>query len=577
LPYLLIDDFRLGVDRTRPQYAGLKGSIWTGINGHISSGGDFEVRKAFSLTYTNPPGTFGLAATADGIMVFGSVADPGVPSGVTYQRLQHEDNATAMSEILDAELYNGKPYVCAKYTDGEIFQFYDGTRITDWDDGRATLAMQNATGIAVHLAALVNRDGGGTYTATSVGAVVTVTKTTGNFDTATSVLAGTLNLAGGTDDQTAVVAYTHPAATATITIAGTFEVGDQFYINLEGNYFGYFNNPTRRGTVAKTLQRKVYVGGGPELAFTGVDTATGFTVGTDTGAGQINMSNHIAGSEELIALAVYQAKLAVFSRNAVQIWVMTADPVNNYQDQVLQRIGTRARNSAISYHEHDVFFLAESGIRSIRAQQYLTTAGVEDVGTPIDPYLLEYLLTLTDTQIANAVAIVEPTNGSFWLAVGTKIFVYSYFPSKKISAWTWYEPGFEIRHMAVYGGQVYARSGDKIYRYGGADGATYESLTATLIMPFLTGDRPAHFKHWTGVDASTEGSWELTLLVDPNDVNVEEHIGTVSGVTFPEVGSPHLGHHTHIAPKLVFTGATAAKVSQLALHYQAADSRGGTK
>ena len=473
MPYLLVQDIRLGVDRTRPIYSSPAGTAWSAINCHVSRGGDLEKRKAFIAKYALPSSTFGLKSTATALYTFGSGTTPaGMPTGVTYQRLEHP-SAVDMSALLWAELFNGLIYAIAEYTDDSVHHFYNGTRITDWDGG-----------------------------------------------------------------------------------AG---------------------NPTVKGRVARTLQRKVYSAGGYQLSFSGLDTATGWTDGTDTGAGQINLSNHLSGSEDIVALTVYQAKIAALSRNAIQIWLMFSNPTNNAQDQVLEGIGTRAAKSVLAYHEHDVFFLADSGVRSLRTHEQIDQAGVDDLGTPIDPLVTEWVESLTDAEIEAAVSVVEPKDSRFWMAIAGRIFVFSYFPAKKISAWTWYEPGFTVEDFAVLTGRVYARSGNTIYLYGGDDNDEYDASQVTVQLPFMTAGKPGHFKGWTGADVAATGTWEMDLLVDPNDTAVKEYIGEFDGVTFGGEEAGHWSHHTHVAPLLTNNDIGYASLSNLALYYQGADSPGGTE
>lgn len=472
MPYVAVNDFRLGVDRSRPIYSGQNGSVWEAINGHFTRGGDFEKRKAFSAKYALPTGTFGLKATASALYVFGSGTDPGVPTGVTYQRLQHADGVTAMTALLDAQLYNGKVYAIAEYADAAVHHFYDGTRITDWDGG-----------------------------------------------------------------------------------AG---------------------NPTTKGRVARTLQRKVYSAGGSLLSFSGVDTAIGWTTTTDTGAGQITMSNHLSGSETLTALAVYQSKMAVFSRYVIQIWLMFADPADNAQDQVLENTGTRAPGSVLSFGDLDVFYLSDSGVRSLRQRDSNTSAGVNDVGTPIDSLIAEWVASLSEDEVKAAVAVVEPFDGRYWLAMGNKIAVFTYFPSRKIAAWSWYEPGVTFSAFTTLNGRIYGRAGNTIYLYGGTDNATYDTCEVTLQLPFLGAGKEGHFKQWTGFDIAASGNWELDVLVDPDDTTVVEHCGAMSGFTADGEHAMHIGHHPMIAPRLKNEAVGYASLSRVLCYFQGADSAGGT-
>ena len=472
MPYSLVADFRAGVDRTRPIYASEPGTIWSGINGHLTRGGDFEVSKKFVNKYALPvAGTFGLKATATALYTFGSTADPGVPTGVTYQRLEHP-TGVGMTRLLSAELYSGLIYAIAEYGDDAVHHFYNGTRITDWDGG-----------------------------------------------------------------------------------AG---------------------NPAVKGRVAKTLSRKVYSAGEYQLSFSGVDTATGWTTTTDTGAGQINMSTHLAGAEDILALGIYQARLAVFGRHIIQLWTMAADPASNAPGQIIEGTGTRAPGSVIGFGDIDLFYLADSGVRSMRARDTTQAAAINDVGTPIDTLIQEWVATLTDADVEKAVAVVQPLDGRFWLAIAGKIFVFTWFPSKKIAAWSWYEPGFTVENFAVLGSRIYARSGDTIYLYGGDDDDTYFDGLVTLQLPFLSNNKPGNYKQVTGVDIAATGTWEVDFLVDPNDEDVVEHCGDLAGVTFPLAASGHVGHHTHIAPRLRRTGTGYASVSQVAVYFAGADSPGGT-
>src|SRR5690606_34331454 len=120
------------MDRRRPRVAGLPGTLWVGKNVHITRGGDVERRKKFVPTY-NVEGTFGAYAIKSQLYVFGS-ADlaSSMPNGVRYQRLQ-APNTPAMVAVHDVKSFRGALYVIAEYDDGNIYHFYDGARVSDWD------------------------------------------------------------------------------------------------------------------------------------------------------------------------------------------------------------------------------------------------------------------------------------------------------------------------------------------------------------------------------------------------------------------------------------------------------------
>ena len=470
MPYLVVENLAGGVDRSRPRYVFQPGSLWSGINGHLSRGGDFEKRKAFVEKYALPAGTVGLAKTVSGLYVFGAAAAPaGLSSDLTYMRLQHPTTASlAITKIADWDLYNGKLYVIAQFENGDYRHYYDGSLVSDWG-------------------------------------------------------------AGGT-------------------------------------------KPTGYGTLVRTHQRKLYSPVTSILYFPVIDTATNWDTGS--GAGFQNMNTAQGGSEAVTALAKYQNYLAIFSRTVVQIWNMQDNAANNVPVQVIGETGTRAPKSARSFGDLDAFYLSDAGIRSLRARNYTNTAGVNDVGTPIDPVVLEWIDTLDDTTVAAACSVVDPRDGRFWLAIGGRVFVFSYFPSKKISAWSWYEPGFTFTDLLVFNGRVYGRSGNSIYLYGGDDNATYgEDYEVTCALPFMAAGKEATFKQWRGMDIGATGTWTCHLLTNPNDENEFVDIGTLSGVTFSEEGISGVGHCTHIAPVLTHQGAGFASVSKIALEYDGAESK----
>lgn len=470
MPYVILENMSGGVDRSRPRYVFQPGAMWSGINGHLTRGGDFEKRKSFVEKYSLPSGTVGFAKTTAGLYVFGAQAEPvGMPAGVTYQRLAHPTAAAAvMTQLRSWDLYNGKIYAIAKYDNGDTRHFYDGAEVSDWDDG------------------------------------------------------------------------------------GT--------------------KPTGYGSLVKTHKRKPYSPVGSIVYFPVIDTATNWD--TASGAGFQNMNTAQGGSDAVTAIAKYQSYLAIFSRTVVQIWNMADNATNNADVQVIGETGTRAPKSAISFGDLDAFYLSDAGIRSLRARNYTNTAGVNDVGTPIDTVVLEYIDTLSDETVEGACAVVDPRDGRFWLAIGERVFVFSYFPSKKISAWSWYEPGFTISDMLTYGGRLYARSGNSIYLYGGDSNATYGSdYDVTCALPFMAAGKDATFKQWRGMDIASTGEWNCTLLVNPDDENEYVDIGALSGVTFPQETISSVGHCTHIAPVLVHRGAGYASLSKVALEYEGAEAK----
>ena len=903
MTYSVIENFAGGIDRTRARFAGDPGTLWDGVNGHITRGGDFEIRKEFVSKYTFPSGTFGLAATDSALYTFGSAPDPGVPSGVTYQRLQHPEGLD-MSALLSWDLYDGKLYVAAQYSDGSIFHFYDGTRSSDFLEGRdrdsftllsdwltelvkqinagqstvtaslggtlnqridltavadntpfsvsaiakfadastnsnwyyiyelqaagvsqpqisvidfgvptfmavgpssgaggrtlenigykdaqpwnerswgnaalydaafsPTLQMwalvgdvsggdadiwtgqhvtslterANASNLALYCAMwvpwlsmfiaageptasrpyLLYSTDGVTWTAATapttsslVGAkgvfhseelglafIIcndeimysslgssgwSTSSTTWPFSTLDNVNAGcygdngavvvggdgTNAFSGHSDDG---LVWTEHSTTllgdfqdvtwcpqfnlyiaAGYKLAGgdsfictspdgktwtrrtqpydsdstmalrivvsdgvkCFVVGDDLSVGLtpqtvlsssdgitwaeEENLTNGFVTSYDRGSIredmkgpptevsitigadqigyagmppagypVRTHERKMYWADSSTLHFSSVDDATKVNANDDAGAGFINMGTHLSGASAIVGLGTYQDKFAVLSRRTIQLWNMESDDDNNTPFQYLSSIGTRAGKSVKQYGDLDLVFLAFQGIRSVRSRTGVNIAGVQDIGTPIDSLVREWVESVGSSVADGAISEVEPEDNRFWMAIGSRIFVFSYFPAKKISAWTYYDLAVTPEAFAVLDDRIYMRAGDVVYLYGGENNKTYYTGTVKLSLPFMAFKKDDTTKMLEGVDQATNGDWDVKVMINPNSTNEDEAVllGTLSGVTWTKERHMSVGESTMFAPILTSQGGQYSSVSKVAVLYAMGDAK----
>ena len=292
-----------------------------------------------------------------------------------------------------------------------------------------------------------------------------------------------------------------------------------------------------------------------------------------SGSGVFDLSNQTTGAEELMALSSYMGNLAIFAKQAIQIWLVDPDPDKNSIQQVLNNTGTIARKSVVAFGDSDVFYLSESGIRSLKARDSSNSAYVGDIGNPIDDLIVSEIQS-SRSNAEKAVAILDPRDGRYMIAIGSKIYVFSFFPASKVSAWSIYEPGFasNITDWAYDGKQVLCRAGNELYSLGGEDNNTYDSTTVTIQLPFLDGKTPATEKDWVGLDSVCENDWKIYMSTDPADISVNEQIGTLNRTTYGLGRIPITGYSSHIAMKLTCTKAGSAKLGNLAIHYNTADA-----
>ncbi len=412
------------------------------------------------------------------------------------------------------------------------------------------------------------------YTAVAVNGDVTVTAVAGSGATPNGfsiipvtegafVINAPDAFAGGVD------AGTLTGRTIRATLTGTFDARDRYTITLDDRDFTMAIEETGIGLTAFLYKSKIHTTGLSILRYSSIDNPRDFK-DQSRGAGFLNISNNRRGDSNLAAIAEFQEFAAIFSGEDIKIYALNEDDdLNNYVGSV-ENTGTFAPNSVVSFGNSDVFYLDYPGIRSLRARSLTNAAFTEDVGTPIDPFVREWIATLSADAARDALGFIEPEDGRYWLSVGNRIFVFTYFPSKKISAWSYYEPGFTPVAFGKVRERVFARGANTIYAYGGLDGLQYPAFDETPIeirLPFMDADAPATEKKFSRLHFGATNRWVFDAAYDPRNPEFFDHVGTADGSTFSTGDIPF--EHMGVGAALRFTcsEAGAATLSRLTVHY----------
>lgn len=579
-----VREFTGGLDSRRMAETTPGGVLIQALNGHITRGGEFEKRAAFVEEYALPAGTVGLAKTRSGILVFGSAADPGVPAGVFYQRLQHPDGVTALADVPSFDLYQGKVYAVGVFANGDVHHFYNEVRLGAWFDGRARATFEVTAGSAAGSGAVNNITVGGVSIISAA-----VSWATSHAATADAIAAEINSTASSPDySATAVDAKVvikapdniNPEAfngyPVVVTVGGDLAVTPSEGVTMEGGADS--DDAFTPGTFVRTVGSKMQALSGPNWHFSGIGTPTGWTT-EYVGAGFVDLSTYESGSEELKALARYQDLLAIFSEANIQVWFGDPDPKLNRQTQVLNNTGTLSPRSVTQFGDSDLFYLDESGLRSLRARDASNAAATTDIGNPIDTLITD-LLADPALDRDKIVGLIEPRHGRFWLIVGEKIFVFSFFSGSKVSAWSLYEPGFSVDNAVTYNKRIYLRSGDKIYVYGGlASTIQYDETEAVAQIPYLDAEQPARQKSITGLDVAAQGVWKIYTAMNPNNLEAQDKVGVfydvVADTTYNEGRIPAQGSSTHFSLIFKSQGSGYARLGACLIHFEASDEEDG--
>ena len=290
------------------------------------------------------------------------------------------------------------------------------------------------------------------------------------------------------------------------------------------------------------------------------------------------MSTHARGSEALTGLARYDEYTAVFGRRNIQTWFFDPDPNLAKQAQVLEETGCIAPRTVTQFGDGDVFYLDRSGIRSLRARDSSNSAATSDIGSAIDPLVTVQIDTLGETAAANAIGLIEPRDGRFWMILDDTIYVFSYFAAAKVSAWTEYKPGFSVSDAVVWEDRVWLRSGDTIYVYGSLPDQPFQysdDVMAEAWLPYLDAEQPARAKYLDGIDVSVRGTWDVTIAMDPNEESFEDRVAVVDRTTFglERVTMNGIANHMSVRfrSKRPASATVPAKIGSALLHFRRDD------
>lgn len=418
------------------------------------------------------------------------------------------------------------------------------------------------------------------YRASAIGATVTVRAPVGAGATVNGG-AFTVTAAGDVATSTAAmsggVTYVAPVAQISlVTLGGTYEATDLITITVDGTDFDGRGRTSGTGSSAYVYKERVYSPGGTLLFYSKLKDPSDWTdANASSGAGFINLSSASAGSDRLLALAQYQNSVAIFSRNTVRIYSLETDAATSAFVQSLNNTGTIAARSVIEYGNIDVFYLDQTGIRSIQARDVTNAAFVDDAGSAIDTFVQEIVREESESLVERAVAVIDPIDSRFMLALGSRVFVLSYFPKAKINAWTYFDLGFTITDFVRSKQRLYARDDATIYSYGGESGQVYpdtNEFVPLVELPFANARSIATFKKWTGFDMASVGDWEIELLTDPNDEAKIIDLGIANRITYSEPVFATIGESPMFALRLTGKSDGFASISNLAFHYQTTEA-----
>ncbi len=222
------------------------------------------------------------------------------------------------------------------------------------------------------------------------------------------------------------------------SIASTWADRNEWTLSISstsGNYvFGATSLTNMPITHAITLNDRVHFVGANQWVGSAIDDFTQYGVNAPS-AFTIELRNAMSGPAGYCGLASYQGRMAVFAPQSVQLWGINADPDLFQKQQDFSNTGTAYPLTLQMLGMLDVVYLHSSGVKTLKVREQTLNASVVDVGTPIDSLVVRALENVENDPCA----IVDPLTGNYWLAIDDTVYVFSYYPALKISAWSTFE------------------------------------------------------------------------------------------------------------------------------------------
>lgn len=328
-------------------------------------------------------------------------------------------------------------------------------------------------------------------------------------------------------------------------------------------------------TFVYAFQDKLNFLAGTTWYFSELNNFSSFNDPNGTGNGYIDLADYFDAPTPGIAMANYQGRLAIFGANNIQVWEVDADPTLYDNLQTLENIGTLAGESVQGLGDLDVLFLHSTGFRSLRVRDSSLNAFVVDIGSAIDSLVQAQVITQSQATIAASCGVTDPSTGRYWCFVGNTIYVLSYFPSIKITAWSQYTPQywngtefvkFTPVKFVILNNQIYCRATDgNIYLFGGTDNVTYDATEGYWETSFLDMKMPGFKKELQTFGFALSGGWQVQVSTDPKftgelgnvyDNSMQQNTTSLQASTY-DIGSVTCrssGTHVQISGNTVGSG-----------------------
>lgn len=280
------------------------------------------------------------------------------------------------------------------------------------------------------------------------------------------------------------------------------------------------------------LASKIFAGDDDIVAYSATVNPLDWSSQDD--AGYIPFGLNTYGAEPVSALGIYRSNLVIWNPQAFQMWQVDEDP-QNFAILDAIPVGNRfyKSNSPVS---NDLVWLTDEGIRSMGIAGASTNLQAGFFGKQIDPLIAAEISAIADED--DIISFFYPGQGQYWLVFEDTAYVLTMNGGKSDMSWSRYTFPSNIDDFTLRDGDLYLRSGDKIWLFDETAvqddvGGTPSNFEGRLWWHYLDFGALGVTKSMIGFDVVADGTFNVAIGYDQSNTAIATTDYELTGDTLP--------------------------------------------
>ena len=282
---------------------------------------------------------------------------------------------------------------------------------------------------------------------------------------------------------------------------------------------------------------KVFCADDDIVAYSATTNPLDWSARDDAGYVPFGLQPH--GGAPAKALALYRGNLVIWSEQGFQLWQVDEDPARFALLDAVP-IGSRYHRTAVPV-SNDLVWLSSEGVRNFGTAGAQANLQAGYFGKAIDPLVQASLAARKSED--SLFAFFYPGAGQYWLVLGATVYVLTMNGGEDAMSWSRYTFPSAIEHAALADGELYLRSGDRVWQLDDQavaddEGGTPHVIEGRVWWHYLDAGVLGVSKEMTGFDVVATGTYQVSVGYQQADTSQATAPYTLTGDTVPGMMVP---------------------------------------